>query len=109
MDDWSFLEIIHLLSVGIASYNLRAHIPSHIPVHTQVIPAENLKSQQQLTEINNWTYKMKMKLNVKKTKNMIFNFSKKKQFVTCLSVNEERLEVVIETKLLETILTSDLK
>ena len=50
-----------------------------------------------------------MKLNERKTKNMIFNFSKKNQFVTSLSVNEERLELVSETKLLGTILTSDLK
>ena len=77
VDNLSFLEILYLLSVVIASYNFRAHIPSHIPVHNQVIPAENLISQQQLTEINNWTHKMKMKLYVKDMKNMILNFQRK--------------------------------
>ena len=50
-----------------------------------------------------------MKLNEKKTKNIIFNFSKKFQFHTSLSVNKKEIEVVNETKLLGTYLTNDLK
>ena len=50
-----------------------------------------------------------MKLNVNKTKNIIFNFSKKYQFTTSLSVNNEQLEVLRETKLLGTYLTDDLR
>ena len=109
VDDLTFLEIIHLLSVGIASYNIRAHIPSNIPTHNQVIIAENLKSQQHLNDIDEWTDRQKMKLNVNKTKNIIFNFSKKYQFTTSLSVNNEQLEVLRETKLLGTYLTDDLR
>ena len=40
---------------------------------------------------------------------MIFNFSNKFQFTTSLSVNEEKIEVVKDTKLFGTILTDDLK
>ena len=40
---------------------------------------------------------------------MIFNFSKKFQFTTSLSVNEEKMKIVKDTKLLGTILTDDLK
>ena len=40
---------------------------------------------------------------------MIFNFTKKFQFTTNLSVNDKEIEVVDETKLLGTYLTSDLK
>ena len=109
VDDLSFLEIINLLSVGIASYNLRAHVPSDVPVHNQIIVAENLKSQQHLSDINTWTGKMKMKLNEKKTKQIIFNFSRKNQFTTKLSVNKKNIEVVKEVKLLGTLLTDDLK
>ena len=109
VDDLTFLEIIHLLSVGLASYNLRAHVPSNIATHNQIIPAVNLKSQKQIEEINEWTKKMKMKLNGKKTKNIIFNFSQKKQFTTNLSVNNENIELVEETKLLGTHITKDLK
>ena len=109
VDDLSFLEIIHLLSVGIASYNLREHIPSNVATHNQVIPASNLKSQEQLTQINEWTKNKKMRLNEDKTKNVIFNFSKKYQFTTNLSVNEKEIELVEEVRLLGTIITKDLK
>ena len=50
-----------------------------------------------------------MKLNIKKTKNMIFNFTKKYQFTTKLSVDSEPIEIVNQTKLLGTYLTDDLK
>ena len=50
-----------------------------------------------------------MKLNIKKTKNMIFNFTKKYQFSTKLTVNQEPIEIVKETKLLGTYITDDLK
>ena len=46
----------------------------------------------------------KMKLNVKKTKNMLFNFSKKYQFSTNLTLMNENIEMVKETKLLGTII-----
>ena len=90
-------------------YIVRQHVPSNIPCHNQIIPAEHLKSQEHLKIINNWTKKKKMKLNEKKTKSMIFNFTKKYQFTTQLKVNEKPVEIVKETKLLGTYLTDDLK
>ena len=109
VDDLTFLEIIYLLNVGLATYNVRQHVPSNIPTHNQIIVAENLKSQQHLNVINEWTKKKKMKLNEKKTKSMIFNFTKKFQFTTQLAVNDQPIEIVKETKLLGTFLTDDLK
>ena len=49
-----------------------------------------------------------MKLNEKKTKNMIFNFNKDNQFTTKLSVNDIDIEVVKEIKLLGTVITDRL-
>ena len=72
VDDLSFLEIIQLLSAGIATYNVKAHVPSHIPIHNQILDPSNLKSQGDLQVINEWTKKQKMQLNIKKTKNIIF-------------------------------------
>jgi hypothetical protein len=43
VDDLSFLEIIYMLNVGISSYNVRAHVPSDVPTHNQVISSANLK------------------------------------------------------------------
>ena len=86
VDDLSFLEIIYLLNIGISSYNIKAHVPSDIPTHNQFIQNSNLKSQNYLEKINQWTIKQKMKLNVKKAKTMIFNFSKKRQFSTKFNI-----------------------
>ena len=108
VDDLSFLEIIYMLNVGLSSYNVRAHVPSHIPTHNQVISRDKLKSQAQLECINDWTKEKKMKLNEKKTKNMTFNFTKKHQFVTKLKVNDKDIDMVSETKLLGTIITDTL-
>ena len=74
-----------------------------------MIPASNLISQEQLTQINEWTKNQKVRLNEDKTKNIIFNFSKKYQFTTNLSVNEKEIELVEEVRLLGTIITKDLK
>ena len=88
---------------------IRDSVPSDVAFHNQIIPAQHLKSQKYLNVINDWTKKKKMKLNEKKTKNIIFNFSKKFQFSTNLSINDQKIEVVNETKLLGTYITNDLK
>ena len=55
VDDLSTLEVINLLSVGIASFNFKLNVADNVPLHNQIIPASNLKSQQWLSEINDWT------------------------------------------------------
>ena len=49
-----------------------------------------------------------MKLNCKKTKSMIFNYSKNHQFTTNLEVEGESIEIVKEAKLLGTVITDKL-
>ena len=49
-----------------------------------------------------------MLLNVQKTKNVIFNFSKNSQFTTEIKLKGEKIETVNETKLLGTVLTDKL-
>ena len=50
-----------------------------------------------------------MKLNEKKTQNIIFNFTKDHQFSAEIRLKNENLEVIDKTKLLGAIITSDLK
>ena len=50
-----------------------------------------------------------MKLNYKKTKAMIFNFSKQNQFTSRIKLENENLEIVKEAKILGTTITDDLK
>merc|ERR1712079_358878 len=103
------MERISLVNVGLATYNVKAQVPTHIPDHNQMIPGEHLLSQKYMGDIKTWTDENKMKLNERKTKNMIFNFSTNKQFSTDITVNGEVIETVKEARLLGTIISNDLK
>ena len=102
LDDLTILEVITLANVGLASYNIRTNIPTNIP-------SEHLKTQEYLKTINHWIEENLMKLNEKKTTNMIFNFTKDCQFTTDISLKNEKLDTLEKTKLLGTIITKDLK
>ena len=78
-------------------------------IHNQFLDPRVLKSQGWLNEINTWTQNQKMKINGKKTKSMIFNFSDNYQFSTRLSIEGKPIEVIDSAKLLGTIITSDLR
>ena len=109
VDDLTVLEIIDLLITEISTYNIKEHVPSDIPTHNKYIKKENLQSQTNLSLINNWTKAKKMRLNMKKTKVMIFNFTRNHQFTTRLQEEDTNIEVVSEIKLLGTWITNDLK
>ena len=109
IDDLTILEIINLLTIGISSFNIKSQVPSDILENNQYIPSKNLKSQDYLDEINLWTTNQKMIINKKKSKSIIFNFSRNYQFSTRLELDGEILETVEETKLLGTIISNDLK
>ena len=66
MDDKTILEIINLLSIGIASHNYRANVPSNVRTSGLVISNMNLKTQEHLNDIERWTNEKKMLLNAKK-------------------------------------------
>ena len=108
IDDLTILEIVNLLTIGLTSYNIKEHVPSDIPDHGQFIPPQNLQSQDWLNKIDKWTINQKMKINEKKTKTMIFNYTKNHQFTTRLEMNGEKLEVIDSTRLLGTIITNNL-
>ena len=78
-------------------------------VHDQFIKGEHLKTTKYLTDINDWTENNLMMLNQKKTKQIIFNFNRGKQFATEVELKKEPLEVVNEVKLLGVIISNDLK
>ena len=109
MDDLTILEIILLANVGMASHNIRHQIPSNIIINNQFIPSSNLKTQTYVQDIDEWTEKNKMKLNEKKTTNMVFNFTKDHQFTTEIELKSEKIETLEKTKLLGVIITNDLK
>ena len=77
VDDATVLEIINLMSIGLASHNFNTRVASNIPVDSHIIPAEHLESQKYLDKIHMWSVNQKMELNSEKTKIMLFNFTKK--------------------------------
>ena len=62
VDDLTTLEIVNLLTIGLSSFNFKQEVPNDIGEHNLYIPPENLKSQEYLYSINNWTNKQKMKI-----------------------------------------------
>ena len=108
-DDAPVLEIVNLLNIGIASHNFKNWVPSHIPSHNRFIPPENLKSQQYLKEIVSWSENQKMELNVDKSNIMLFNLTLNHQFTTQIRYKDQNVQIVVEKKLLGTIITNDLK
>ena len=108
VDDLTVLEIVYLLNIGMASQNMKLNVSSKIPIHNQFIPRDNLRTQEYVRSIETWTEQNKMILNPKKTKNQIFNFSTLNQFVTDIKMKNETLEIVDDSKLLGTIISSDL-
>ena len=59
VDDNSIVEIINLLSAGLASFNSRSQIPNDMATTDSFLPAQNFKMQEHLNQLNEWTEKQK--------------------------------------------------
>ena len=70
-------------------------------------PETNLQKRLGAIEVHSEIHQME--INVKKTKIMPFNFTKKHDFVPSLFINGKELDVVYEAKLLGVIIRSDCK
>ena len=108
IDDLSILEIINLISIGLASHNFKSHVPSNIHENGFVIPNQNMKTQQYINSISEWTKENKMLLNKKKCNAMIFNFCRDYQFTSKILIENEEMEIVSQTKLLGVIVNNNL-
>ena len=75
IDDLSFVEIVNLVNVGISNYNFKAHVAADIGIGNMYLPPENILSQENLNNIEQWTENMEMKLNVRKINCMLINFT----------------------------------
>ena len=109
VDDLTIIEIVNLMSIGIACYNVKQSVPNDIPVHNGYIPPEHLKTQTYIDKISEWTDEKLMMLNKSKSNIMIFNYTKNNQFTTRINLDGEILKVLDSTKLLGTYINNDLK
>ena len=75
----------------------------------QVVPYEASKVQKQLEEIREYAALNEMKVNHRKSKAMLFNTSRKHDFTSSFSLNNEIFEVAEEIKLLGVKISGDHK
>ena len=77
-------------------------------MHGQIVENTQLKSQNYLNSIRDWTKNQKMLLNKNKTKAMIVNFTEKHQFSTRLQLYNRNIQVVDNMKILGTTFSNKL-
>ena len=92
---------------SIAVTEIYHHVASDIGVHQLFLPSANVCSQSYINNVSEWTQSNKMELNERKSKVMIFNFTRN-QFDTRIHLNDTLLETATETSLLGTIVSLDL-
>ena len=63
IDDLSVVEVINLISIGLASYNCCNHVPSNVAAPNLFLDLANIKSQGYLDRISDWTESKEMNLN----------------------------------------------
>ena len=100
IDDLSILEIINLINIGLLPYNFKQHVSDEIKVGNLFLPPSNVKSQQNLQQIEVWTNEKQMKLNTNKSKYMIINFTDNYQFNTRLEIAGKQVQEVTQARLL---------
>ena len=84
VDDLSTLEKINVITIGLTSYNFKQHVASDVGVDQLFLPNENIQAQSHMDSISDWTDRNKMKLNEKKSKMMVFNFTTNYQFTSTI-------------------------
>ena len=109
VDDLALLEAIDMTT--------QLH---HVPVDSRTQPdtfhertghkllAEHSKVYENLKNTENYAERNKMKINYRKTKLMVFNPGKSRDFLPRFDFNDDELDVVEEIKLLGVIIRSDL-
>ena len=108
VDDLSELEAINLKQQLIADDNRSR--PDNFRARTgHILPPEKSKTHQMIQNINYYANINQMKLNLQKTKLMLFNVSTTRDFEPIIEVDGTYLQLVEETKLLGVHLTSDMR
>ena len=108
VDDLSTLELINLIMVGLSSYNFKHHVASDVGIDQLFLPSTSIQSQSHMDKISEWTQQKQMKLNEKKSNLMIFNFTRNYQFSTRVYLNNSLVDIIDQTTLLGTVVSTDM-
>ena len=104
VDDLTVLELV-MMSGLLTEYNFKNHLVSDIGIDEMYIPAKDLKTQDSLNQISEWTTENYMKINEDKTKYMIFTRSET-EVATRLALNGKTIDRIKETRLVGVWLTT---
>ena len=97
VDDLSILELL-LLAGLVSEYNFKQQVASDIGIEELFVDPDNIKTQDHLNKIADWTDQNKMKLNENKTKYMVFSRSDT-EVATRLTLNGRTLDRIEEAKI----------
>jgi Zn ribbon nucleic-acid-binding protein len=98
IDDLEILELIMMTGI-LQDYNVHSHVPSNVPVDYLFLPPERFQTQARLDQLAFWTEDNKMVLNAEKCNYVIFSRSQE-DFVTRLTVNEDKIDQMETVKIL---------
>ena len=98
VDDLSILELI-LLSSWLSEFNVKQQVANDIGVDEYFISPENLKTQNYLDSIAEWTEENLMQINEKKSNYMLFSRSTT-EVATRLKINNKVIDRLEEQKVL---------
>ena len=90
------------------TYNFHHHVASDIGEHNKYIPSTVTETQDVVNNIKEWTDNQKIKLNSKKTKYMIINYTNNYQFNTRISLEGNILDCIDQIRLLGVEIRDDL-
>ena len=108
VDDLTIAEAIDLKKVLKTDESLEKPLDCHNRTE-HVLLREDSKVNKQLKELEEYTKENEMKINKKKTKLMVFNTARKRDFIHRFDVEGIQIEVVEKQKLLGVQITNDLK
>ena len=106
IDDLSILQIVCLAGL-VKQYNFYEHVASDVGIDQVFLPPESFETQEHLNTISEWTDKNLMKLNESKSNYLVFTRTRT-DFMTRLTLNNEKLDQVKVTKLLGVWISEDL-
>ena len=106
IDDLSILQIVCLAGL-VKQYNFHEHVASDVGINQVFLPPQTFETQEQLNTISRWTKDNLMKLNETKSNYLIFTRTRT-DFMTRLTLNNQKLDQVNVTKLLGVWISEDL-
>ena len=110
VDDLTLAEVINLKEKLKFDPEKEWELPLNFHNRTkQVLPTTESKVQEQLERLHEYAIENEMKINIEKSKVMLFNTAKTRDFSPEMKIEDDTLEVVEEMKLLGVKITSDLK